>query len=455
MIAYVFRHCRMIEGKKVQARLFSGRYRLNQGDKTVTVPLNTPDRATAEKRLRDLIVEKQREQEGIIAPKVVREAAGTPLVILVDEYEADLRSRELKPKHVRDTTTRIRKMIDDNRWSIVSEIRPDAFVKWRASLTCSAKTKKEYHLSASAFLNWLVETERLLVNPLAKVSHVEVRGKQVRLSRAFTEDELQRLFAVAGKRRLAYQMLLYTGQRKSEVRALVWSDLHLDEAQPFALFRADTTKDKDKRAVPLRRELVDALRELKPKGVLPTRQVFWYAWPTYDILRSDFKRAGIERVDGLGRVLHFHSFRKTWQTLGVRYGINQRAAQELLGHSDANLTAKVYTDVPALGLHDEVAKLPWIGTPALVAAKEAAPGEAHTQSTQSPAGSPLETRTQLRTQSSDNSGHPVARPDFLQQVRDLLQSIELQEKRHPVSSSDTGCAFEKMAAQAGIEPATK
>jgi len=83
----------MIEGKRVQARLFSGRYRLNQGDKTVTVPLNTPDRATAEKRLRDLIVEKQREQEGIIAPKVVREAAGTPLVILVDEYEADLRSR--------------------------------------------------------------------------------------------------------------------------------------------------------------------------------------------------------------------------------------------------------------------------------------------------------------------------------------------------------------------------
>ena len=199
---------------------------------------------------------------------------------------------------------------------------------------------------------------------------------------------------------------------------------------------ASDASTKDKRAVPLRRELVDALRELKPKGVLPTRPVFWYAWPTYDILCSDFKRPGIERVDGLGRVLHFHSFRKTWQAFGVRFGVNQRAAQELLGHSDANLTAKVYTDVPALGLHDEVAKLPWIGTPALVAAKGAAPGEPHTQSTQSPAGSPLETRTQLRTQSSDISGHPVARPDFLQ----LAQN---QEKRHPVSLPDTGCASEE------------
>jgi len=74
------------------------------------------------------------------------------------------------------------------------------------------------------------------------------------------------------------------------------------------------------------------------------------------------KRAGIERVDALGRSAQFHSFRKTWQTLGVRYGINQRVAQDVLGHSDANSTAKVYTDVPTLSLHTEIAKLPWIAT---------------------------------------------------------------------------------------------
>ena len=73
-----------------------------------------------------------------------------------------------------------------------------------------------------------------------------------------------------------------------------------------------------------------------------SKPIFWFRWPTYDILRGDLKRAGIERVDALGRSVHFHSFRKTWQTLGVRYGINQRVAQEVLGHSDANLTAKVF-----------------------------------------------------------------------------------------------------------------
>ncbi len=124
------------------------------------------------------------------------------------------------------------------------------FAEWRARLTCSAKTKKEYQVSACAFLNWLIKTERLLANPLAKLDMIEVRGKSVRMARAFTEDELQRLFVTVEERRLAYQMLLYTGQRKSEVRALVWADLHLDAPQPYALFREGTTKDKDKRAMP-------------------------------------------------------------------------------------------------------------------------------------------------------------------------------------------------------------
>jgi hypothetical protein len=129
-------------------------------------------------------------------------------------------------------------------------------------------------------------------------------------------------------------MLLYTGQRKSEVRALMWSDLHLDEAKPYALFRESTTKDKDKRAVPLRPEIVEQLKALRPKpdeAHSLSKPVFWFRWPTYDLLRGDLKRAGIERVDALGRSVHFHSFRKTWQTLGVRYGINQRVAQEVSG----------------------------------------------------------------------------------------------------------------------------
>ena len=37
-----------------------------------------------------------------------------------------------------------------------------------------------------------------------------------------------------------------------------------------------------------------------------------------------------------------------------------------MGHSDPTLSANVYTDVAALELHDEVAKLPWLGSPVVL-----------------------------------------------------------------------------------------
>ena len=67
-----------------------------------------------------------------------------------------------------------------------------------------------------------------------------------------------------------------------------------------------------------------------------------------EAMRADFSRAGIEHQDGAGRIAHFHSFRKSFQTLGVNAGVNQRSAQALLGHSDPSLTAGPYTDVASL-----------------------------------------------------------------------------------------------------------
>ena len=473
MIEFIFRPSRLVNGKRVISRVFSGRYAIHKGGKIITVGLNTPDREVARKRLRDIVIEKQREAEGIVAPKAVRVAAGTQISHLVDDYEADLRGRELKPKHVRDTTTRVRRMLKETGWKTLSDIRPDVFVKWRAGLTLSPKTKKEFHLSANAFLNWLVQTDRLMVNPLAKVPHVETRGKQVRPCRAFSEDELRRLFAVAGRRRLAYQMLLYTGQRKSEVRSLMWTDLNLDEAKPYALFRESTTKDKDKRAVPLRPEIVEQLKALRPKSDEAhtlSKPVFWFRWPTYDILRGDLKRAGIERVDVLGRSVHFHSFRKTWQTFGVRYGINQRVAQEVLGHSDANLTAKVYTDVPALELHAEIAKLPWIEPKPAVAT---GPTEAATENSSIPSAIPAapsvvsdahkkpDLPTSVYAHAHKNAqefGNSCPTASLADLCSKFIQSVNVSDAEgfsRVLSSLVTSWQKDEMAARAGIEPATK
>jgi integrase len=359
MTENVFRPSRRVGGRRVRSRLFSGRYSLARGEKPVTVSLDTPDEQVARKRLRDLIVEKQREAVGRISPRAIRETLATPLPELLVEYEAYLRSCDLSAGYLRDTIRRIERIVHEAGWKFVGDVRPDSFLKWRANLAGSAKTNKEYQVSLGAFLNWLVKVERLERNPLAKIEHVETRGKQVRPYRAFSEEELRRLFASAGPRVLAYRTMLYTGQRPEEVADFRWSDLHLDEARPFVLVREESTKDKEKRAIPLRPELASLLRAARPAGVDEGARVF-ATFPTRKQLLRDMVAAGIERKDGSGRSLHLRSFRKTWQTMGVRHGVNQRSAQAILGHSDANLTANVYTDVPALALHDEMAKVPWL-----------------------------------------------------------------------------------------------
>jgi len=360
MTEYVFRRCRRVDGKRVVSRWWSGRYTVSEGEPRITVALHTADRDVAKARLRRIVVDAQREREGLIPARSLREGAATPLVELIGEYAADLRARGLAVKHVHDTVTRLERVVRETEWQKLRDVHAQAFVRWRATLGCSAKTKKEYQISLNAFLNWLLKTERLGANPLAKVDRVETRGKQVRPYRAFTFEELRRLFAaVSNERRLAYRMLLYTGQRRSEIAALVLEDLTLT-APASVRIRLETTKDKDSRSIPLHPMLADELRRAFSAKAAPSDLVF-PNFPSYDALRADLKRADIERRDALGRVVHFHSFRKTCNTWLVKAGVSQRVAQELLGHSDPALTANVYTDVPAVGMHDEIAKLPWVG----------------------------------------------------------------------------------------------
>jgi len=59
--------------------------------------------------------------------------------------------------------------------------------------------------------------ERIIANPLLGVKKVETRGKEVRVRRAFTDDDFGRLLAVAGERKVVYLAAWLTGLRRSEL----------------------------------------------------------------------------------------------------------------------------------------------------------------------------------------------------------------------------------------------
>ena len=360
MTENVFRPSRRKNGKRVFCRVFSGRYNLARGQKPATVALGTPDKRIALKRLRDIIIEKQRELEGMDSPKVLREALKTPLSELLDDYRRYLESHQFSAGYVRDTVQRVRRMGLEIGWRVLADVRPDTFEAWFSGLKTSAKTNREYQLSVRAFLNWLVRIELLPRNPLAKIRLVGCLGREVRPYRAYTDVELRALFALEGERTLFYEALFYTAGRKSEVGSLVWRDLVFKpDGLSAALFRASTTKNKHGRVVPLHTLFVrELVRRQVGKPDLDQR-VFRHI-PTRKQLLHDLSAAGIERRNGLGHVVHFHAFRKTARTIAVGCGVSERVCDEVLGHSNPNRMGTRYTDATGLPLQDWT-KLPWFG----------------------------------------------------------------------------------------------
>ncbi|MCL1888317.1 MAG: tyrosine-type recombinase/integrase, partial [Kiritimatiellaeota bacterium] len=361
MIQYVFQRPR---GTGKKSKYWTGRYSLAPGERYTEVALGLTDYAAAKAELQRLVIEAQREHAGLIPKKSYRDAAATPLETLLTEYIADIRARRKTEQYARVSQFRIRAIITAAKWTRLNQITPQTFTRWRANHTgaMAAKTLREYQTMLSAFLNWLAAGERIERNPLAKVKLPETRGMAVRPSRAYTLDDLQKIFAAAETpaQRLAFQLLAYTGQRCKEIAELAWADVHLD-SPPHILIREHTTKDKKQRAIPLHPQLVQALTAHKPPaGNQPMGRVI-PDFPRWREFVRVLDKAGIPKKDERGRVAHLHCFRKTFQTLAATHGVHPRASQEFLGHTDANLTAKIYTDLPAHAYRAEVAKLPWPG----------------------------------------------------------------------------------------------
>jgi integrase len=152
----------------------------------------------------------------------------------------------------------------------------------------------------------------------------------------YSNEELERLFAhCSGEDWLAFQTLLMTGLRESELCWLTWDDVVLEPGRECVLVRAKpgfTPKDYEQREVPLPPALAEALRRLK------RRDVFVFPARSGGLerhllrrLKQAAKRAGVE-----GATLH--RFRHTYATRLLENGADVVTVQRLLGHSDLETT---------------------------------------------------------------------------------------------------------------------
>jgi integrase len=429
MICHIYKPKRRKGGKLVVQRTYRGRYRLAGEFGLHDVPLDTTDKQVAHARLLALVQEKEREQAGLLSPKLERESAGKPTLDHLEDFVADLKALGRSAKYGKLLTTRIKRLVAECGFQHLHAFSSDAFTTWRSRQSeLKPKTLNEYLNFANTFLNWLKRQVRTNTNPLALVVKVDLRGKQQK-RRAITQEELPRLLAMAGERRLTYLTAIYTGLRVAELRQLVWADVHLDDSRPYLLARASTTKNKKEATIPLHPALADEIRRLPRKQGDEAKPVFRISKHMDRSFKRDLLRSGIEPLDAMRKKLDFHALRKTFATRLAQKGVPQRFTQELMRHSDPGLTANSYTDASQLPTFEAVASLDW---------------EGHTE----------QADTHIASQNSGLSGQLMAQTDLTRQMKNPLQPVESKEDWPKLSPTDTLRQNERLVEPRGFEPLT-
>jgi len=344
------------------SRIWRWRFRQVPADgKIEDVSLGTSEKQVAEKRQGERRREKELERGGFIPPKAIRDASHRKLSDHLQDFLGDMRRRGKSEKYLANLEFRVGRLISDCAWNTASDVSADSFQAWlRRRQELKDKTANDYLEAARCFFNWLVKLGRAGSNPLLSVEKAKTKGGKAQGRRAFSDDEMVRLLAVAGERKAVYLMAVHTGLRRGELAALKWGDLHLDAVTPFVNVRASTTKNGKAADMRLLPELVAALAELKTNGTNGDDLVFKRI-PRIERFYRDLKKAGIALKDAFGRKAVFHSLRHTFGTNLARGGVASRVAMALMRHSDRRLTDQIYTDENLLGTWAAFDSLPNYG----------------------------------------------------------------------------------------------
>ena len=309
-------------------------------------------------KLKEIVSEKEKERAGILAPKLQREAASKPLEKHLEEFVADLKVKGRVVRYRQNINSQVTKLCTELNWKHPGDVDANDFLAWRSRQSTKPKTLNEYLNSINSFLNWMLKNERIATQPLKNVEKVDTRGRQQK-RRAYTDEEIKKLLNVAGEFKLLYQTATFTGLRLGELMGLVWGNVNLNDKQPHIHVPAHLTKNKLQAIVPLHPELVKAFEQESASRTMTDKIFPQRAKPHQTFLRHR-KKAGVQSVDEMGRILDFHSFRYTFATKLAKQGISQRLTQELMRHSDPRLTANLYTDVSHLPTFEAVQNLEWL-----------------------------------------------------------------------------------------------
>jgi len=222
-----------------------------------------------------------------------------------------------------------------------------------------------YRSKLNAFFVWLVETNVLKVNPLNGIEYPEVSYED---RRYLTKQDIEKIFTaiithgkdpLVRKRNIAlFSILLYCGLRKNELINLRVIDINFDARE--LKVRAETSKSKRDRSVPLHKEVIYALKDYlevrKSKGY-KTEYLFVSHGSDQPLTSHGLKHLVEYLKEKSGVKFHLHRFRHTFATNLLSTGCDGLKLRQLLGHKSLRMTLAYTRAMPTTAMRDDIDRL--------------------------------------------------------------------------------------------------
>lgn len=235
------------------------------------------------------------------------------------------------------------------------------FLTWYGDGRATATVRK-VHIYASGCLSDAFSQGHIVRNPVWRITVKGTKPKQQDHEKYLNYDESRKLIIEMKKglkpewhSRYFILIALATGMRFSEILALNWNDIDLDEGtidvnKSFdyrKLNQFATTKTPSSiRKIPIDKETVDLLKDFK-KNNNPKYENHLFIHESNHgyrhvsnsavnkVLRKAVKRLKINKIT-------FHSLRHTHCSLLIYNDINIKYISQRLGHSSTDITYKIY-----------------------------------------------------------------------------------------------------------------
>jgi len=246
----------------------------------------------------------------------------------------------------------------------------------------TAKNIHQLHKIFKIFFKYCLKADILIKNPLLAVELPKIAMQTEATNTALSDADIEKLVTVCKEdiKYFPFVFACFTGLRAGELLALTYKDIDFKNAMitvnksvkylnvdgEYKPLLSQTKTLASIRRIPVMAEIQELLREhiselMNGSNVLPIMGDF-LLFPSstgkyreqnnfLQVYQRLCDRLGIER----GRTIH--SLRHTFCTILARQGVSILDASRLMGHSNVNITAKIYSHVSDNDKRNAVQKL--------------------------------------------------------------------------------------------------